>query len=47
VRKGDEALIERVNAAIAETIADCTFTEIRKKYLDITILQQEEPCASK
>jgi len=47
VRKGDEALIERVNAAILETIADCTFTEIRKKYLDITILQQEEPCASK
>lgn len=44
VRKGDEALIEKVNAAIDEVIADCTFTELRKKYLDVPILTREEPC---
>jgi arginine/ornithine transport system substrate-binding protein len=47
VRKGDEALIEKVNAAIESTIEDCTFTEIRKKYLEITILAAEEACAAK
>jgi arginine/ornithine transport system substrate-binding protein len=47
VRKGDEALIEKVNAAITATIEDCTFTEIRKKYLEITILAAEETCAAK
>jgi ABC-type amino acid transport substrate-binding protein len=47
VRKGDEALIEKINAAIKSTIEDCTFTEIRKKYLEITILAAEEACAAK
>ncbi|MBJ3774067.1 transporter substrate-binding domain-containing protein [Acuticoccus mangrovi] len=47
VRKGDpegEALIEKVNATIDATLADCTFTELRKKYLSAPILTAEEPC---
>jgi arginine/ornithine transport system substrate-binding protein len=44
VKKGDEALIEKFNVAIESTIADCTFTEIRKKFLDVAILTKEEPC---
>lgn len=44
VKKGDEALLEKFNAAIQSTITDCTFTEIRKRFLDVAILASESPC---
>lgn len=46
VRKGDEAIVERMNVALAAIIADCTFTKIRKEFLDITILAAEEACVN-
>ncbi|BDA82725.1 amino acid ABC transporter [Aureimonas sp. SA4125] len=44
VRKGDEAIVERMNVALAAIIEDCTYTKIRKEYLDITILAAEAAC---
>jgi arginine/ornithine transport system substrate-binding protein len=44
VKKGDEALLARMNAALAEIIKDCTYTKIREKYLKITTLPAEVPC---
>ncbi|MDM8016377.1 MAG: transporter substrate-binding domain-containing protein [Rhizobium sp.] len=46
VRKGDEAIVERMNVALKSIIEDCTYTKIRKEYLDITILAGEEACAA-
>ncbi|QGG93174.1 transporter substrate-binding domain-containing protein [Agrobacterium sp. MA01] len=46
VRKGDEAIAERMNVALKAIIEDCTYTKIRKEYLDITILAGEEACAA-
>jgi arginine/ornithine transport system substrate-binding protein len=46
VRKGDEAIVERMNVALASIIKDCTYTKIRKEYLDITILAAEAACAN-
>lgn len=46
VRKGDEAIVERMNLALASIIEDCTYTKIRKEYLDITILAAESACVS-
>jgi ABC-type amino acid transport substrate-binding protein len=47
VRKGDEALLARMDAAIAAIIADCTYTKIRKPYLNIAILPQDADCMAK
>lgn len=44
VRKGDEALITRMNEALASIIKDCTYTKIREKYLKITTLPAEAHC---
>ena len=44
VKKGDEALLKRMDAVLAEMIKDCTYTTIRKKYLDITTLPAEAHC---
>lgn len=44
VKKGDEALLKRMDAALTEMIKDCTYTTIRKKYLDITTLPAEAHC---
>jgi ABC-type amino acid transport/signal transduction systems, periplasmic component/domain len=44
VPKGEEALIERFNAGIEEVIADCTFTKLRKQFLDVAILTKEAAC---
>jgi ABC-type amino acid transport substrate-binding protein len=47
VKKGDEALLKRMDAALGEIIADCTYTRIRKAYLDITTLPEDAACAAK
>jgi hypothetical protein len=36
-----------MDEALTAIIADCTFTEIRKKYLEISILPEDEACAVK
>ena len=46
-RKGDDALITRVNAALDSIYADCTITKIRKKYLDITTSPEDAACVAK
>ena len=45
VRKGDDALVKRMNTALDSIIADCTITTIRKKYLDITTSPEDAACA--
>lgn len=47
VKKGDEALLKRMDAALAAIIADCTYTQIRKAYLSITTLPEDAACAAK
>ena len=47
VRKGDDALIKRVNAALESIFADCTITTIRKKYLDISTSPEDAACVAK
>jgi arginine/ornithine transport system substrate-binding protein len=46
-RKGEDALMKRVNAALDAIYADCTYTSIRKKYLDITTGPQDAACVAK
>ncbi len=48
-RKGPagEALIKRMNAALESMMKDCTFTKIRQKYLQISVLKAEEHCLGK
>lgn len=45
--KAGEALVARMNTAIESMIKDCTYTKIRERYLKITVLAAEEPCAAK
>ncbi|RJF89255.1 ABC transporter substrate-binding protein [Oleomonas cavernae] len=44
VRKGEDALLARMDEAIKSMIADCTFTQIRKKYLSAPIVAGEAAC---
>jgi arginine/ornithine transport system substrate-binding protein len=48
-RKGPEgeALIKRMNDALESMMKDCTFTKIRQKYLQISVLKAEAPCLEK
>jgi ABC-type amino acid transport substrate-binding protein len=46
VRKGEEELVARMNEALTAIIADCTYTAIRKKYLEISTLPEDEACAA-
>jgi arginine/ornithine transport system substrate-binding protein len=48
-RKGPEgeALIKRMNVALESMMKDCTFTKIRQKYLQISVLKTEAPCLGK
>lgn len=46
-QKKDKALLDRMNVVLTEMIKDCTYTNIRKKYLDITTLPAEEHCVTK
>ncbi|WP_181706675.1 transporter substrate-binding domain-containing protein [Chthonobacter rhizosphaerae] len=47
VAKGREELRDRIDATLAAMIADCTYTKIRKKYLDITTLPADAECEAK
>lgn len=47
VRKDSPELLERMNVALKSIIADCTYTAIRKKYLEISTLPEDEACAAK
>jgi ABC-type amino acid transport substrate-binding protein len=47
VRKGDDALVQRMNTALDSIFADCTITTIRKKYLDITTSPEDAACVAK
>lgn len=47
VKKGDEALLQRMDATLAEMIADCTYTKIRQVYLNIATLPEDAACAAK
>jgi len=47
VRKGDDALVQRMNTALDSIFADCTITTIRKKYLDISTSPEDAACVAK
>ena len=47
VRKGDDALVQRMNTALDSIFADCTITTIRKKYLDIATSPEDAACVAK
>ena len=47
MRKGDDALVKRMNTALDSIFADCTITTIRKKYLDITTSPEDAACVAK
>jgi ABC-type amino acid transport substrate-binding protein len=47
VRKGDDALVKRMNTALDSIFTDCTITAIRKKYLDITTSPEDAACVAK
>jgi arginine/ornithine transport system substrate-binding protein len=47
VRKSDDALLKRMDAALDAMIADCTYTKIRKIYLEITALPEDAACSAK
>lgn len=42
--KKSEALVKRVNTALAEMIKDCTYTKIRKEFVPVQTLSAETPC---
>ena len=44
VQKGQMDLVKRANAALQSLIDDCTYTEIRKKYIGIQLLEEEAKC---
>ena len=44
VRKGEDTLLKRMNTALDSIFADCTYTGIRKKYLNITTGPQDASC---
>ena len=46
VRKGNTELLDKINAALKEIVADCTYTQIRKKYLSVPSLPAERHCVS-
>lgn len=49
VRKGPagEALLKRMDAALASMMKDCTFTKIREKYLPTPVLPADAACVGK
>ncbi len=47
VRKDDDALLKRLNETLNAIIADCTYTKIRKIYLNITTLPGDAACNDK
>jgi len=41
VQKGNKELLQKVNAALTELIADCTYTKIRKRFLPVQTISTE------
>jgi ABC-type amino acid transport substrate-binding protein len=44
VKKGDDALLARMNTALSSMMADCTFTRIRKQYIDFALQDADAAC---
>jgi arginine/ornithine transport system substrate-binding protein len=44
VRKGDDALLRRMNTALSSIIADCTYTKLRERFIKFSILPAEAHC---
>lgn len=47
VRKDAGPLMDRINATLVSMIEDCTYTKLRKKYFDITLLAKDAECEAK
>jgi len=43
-RKDSQALLDRVNTTLDDIIKDCSFTEIRKKFMPVELLPEEAAC---
>jgi ABC-type amino acid transport substrate-binding protein len=43
-RKDSQELLDRMNKAIDSIIADCTFTKLRKQFMDVELLPEEKAC---
>lgn len=43
-RKNSQALLERMNQTIDTIIKDCTFTKLRKQYMEVRLLPEEAAC---
>lgn len=46
-RKDSQPLLDRMNAALKSMIADCTFTQIRAKFIPAAIVPGEQACIEK
>lgn len=47
VRKDSQALLDRMNTALKSMIADCTFTQIRARFIPAPIVPGESTCVEK
>lgn len=47
VRKDSAPLLERINATLNAMIADCSFTEIRARFVPVAIVPSEAACVAK
>ncbi|WP_404924931.1 transporter substrate-binding domain-containing protein [Mesorhizobium sp. ORM16] len=43
-RKDSGELVDRMNKALDSIIADCTFTKLRKQFMDVALLPEEAAC---
>lgn len=43
-RKDSQALLDRMNQSIDSIIRDCTFTKLRKQYMEVELLPEEAAC---
>ena len=47
VRKGDNTLLARMNAALKSMMDDCTFTRIRRQYISFSLQPADAACENK
>lgn len=43
-RKDSQKLLDRMNTTLTAIIADCTFTKLRKPFMDVELLPEEKAC---
>ena len=43
-RKDSGDLLNRMNATLETIIKDCTFTKLRKPYMEVELLPEEKAC---